>query len=140
MARSSASRSYLPAKVTPPRGWSFCMVAASVETITTFLTGVRASTRPYTTLIVWMALMAYVERDTGRLTCSQRQLARTAGVTQGDVSRALERLVEMGVLQKHGRGRYSVHPSVMWRGELAKRDHAEAGAPGLTLIDGGLSD
>ena len=58
-------------------------------------------------------------------------------MTQGDVHRALERLIEMGVLLREGRGGYRVHPSVMWRGELAKRGQAEAGAPVLTLVEGG---
>jgi DNA-binding IclR family transcriptional regulator len=86
----------------------------------------------------WLA--PYVKRDTGELICSQRQLARTAGLAQGDVYRALESLIEMGVLLKERRGKYRVHPSVMWRGELAKRGLTEAGAPVLTLVEGGKVD
>ena len=43
-------------------------------------------------------------------------------------------------LLKEGRGVYRVHPSVMWRGELAKRGQAEAGAPVLTLVGRGRED
>ncbi len=120
--------------------WGFVMVAASVETVSAFLHEVKAGGRPYTTLAVWMALAPYVKRDTGEVDCSQRQLAKTAGVTQSDVYKALDRLIEMGVLLKEKRGVYRVHPSVMWRGELAKRGQAEAGAPVLTLVEGGKVD
>ncbi len=129
-----------PASIAKPNSWGFVMVAASVETVSAFLHEVRAGPRAYSTLAVWLALAPYVKRDTGQIDCSQRQLAKTAGVALGDVSRALERLIEMGVLLKEGRGRYRVHPSVMWRGELAKRGQAEAGAPVLTLVEGGRED
>ncbi len=129
----------LPARIRSD-SWGFVMVAASVETVSAFLHEVRAGGRPYTTLAVWMALAPYVKRDTGEVTCSQRELAATAGVTKSDVYKALDRLLEMGVLLRDGRGRYRVHPAVMWRGELAKRGQAEAGAPVLTLVEGGKSD
>ncbi len=129
----------LPARIRPD-SWGFVMVAANVETISVFLHEIRAGARPYSTLAVWLAIAPYVRRDTGAVDCSQRQLAKTAGVAQSDVSRALERLVEIGVLLKERRGHYRVHPSVMWRGELAKRGQAEAGAPALTLVEGGRAD
>ena len=120
--------------------WSFVMVAASVETISAFLHEIKAGPRAFSTLAVWNALFAYVSRDTGVIRCSQRTLARTAGVSVGDVQRAFLRLVEMGVLLKEERGRYRIHPSVLWRGELAKRGLAEDATPRLTLVEGGKAD
>ncbi len=52
------------------------------------------------------------------MTCSQRQLAKTAGMAVNDVHKALDALVDMEVLIQEERGKYRVHPSAMWRGEL----------------------
>src|SRR3954454_11053249 len=122
------------------RVWSFVMVAASVETISAFLHQIGSGPRAFATLAVWNALTPYVRRDTGEIMCSQPTLAKTAGVTQGDVYRAIVRLLEIGVLLKEGRGRYRIHPSVMWRGQLEKRGQAEETAPKLTLVEGGRID
>jgi hypothetical protein len=35
---------------------------------------------------------------------------------------------------------YRVHPSVMWRGELAKREQLEKATPKLTVVDGGKAE
>jgi hypothetical protein len=120
--------------------WRFVMLAADIEQMTSFLHEVRSSERSSSIFAVFLAISAFVERDTGALTCSQRQLARTAGVNIGDVYRALERLIEMRVLIREGKGKYRVHPSVMWRGQLALRGQAEETAPRLTLVEGGRED
>ena len=120
--------------------WSFVMVAANAETVASFLQEITAGPRGFATLRVWYALAPYVRRDTGEVLCAQRTLAKTAGVTLGDVNRAVTRLVEMGVLIKEGRGNYRVHPAVMWRGELAKREQVQAVTPSLTLVEGGQPD
>jgi hypothetical protein len=117
--------------------WSYAMLAADVSTMSAFLEEVRACSKPFSTLAVWFAISAFIERDTGVLTCSQRQLARAAGMAVGDVSRALEQLVSMGALIREERGKYRVHPSVMWRGTLDRRGQAEETAPRLTLVEGG---
>src|SRR4051812_7934627 len=102
----------LPDAVEP---WSFAMVAASRETVAAFLREIGSGPRAFATLAVWYALAPYVRRDTADVICSQRTLARTAGVSLGDVHRALARLVEMGVLLRESHGRYRVHPAVMWK-------------------------
>ena len=43
-------------------------------------------------------------------------------------------MVEMGVLLRDGRGQYRVYPSVMWKGELVKRERTEAVMPKLELV------
>jgi DNA-binding IclR family transcriptional regulator len=116
------------------------MLAADVDQMSSFLHEVRAGGRAASTLSVFLALAAFVERDTGLLACSQRQLARTAGVDISDTNRALDRLVEIGVLIREGKGKYRVHPSVMWRGQLSGREKAEETAPRLTLYEGGKGD
>ena len=82
----------------------------------------------------------FIRCDAGELLCTQLTLAKTADVSTGDVQRAVARLVEIGALLREGRGQYRVHPSVMWRGELAKREQAEAGTPVLTLVEGGKAE
>jgi hypothetical protein len=119
------------------RAWRFVMVAASVEAVSEFLHEIKAGSRPFSTLAVWHALTPFVAWDTGEIVCSQRELARTAGVAVGDVHRALLRLVEMGAVIKQERGRYKVHPSLMWRGQLHHREQQELQTPVLTLLDGG---
>ena len=111
------------------------MVAASAETVAAFLHEVASGPRSFSTLAVWYALAPYVRRDTGEILCSQRTLAKTAGVALGDVSRALNRLIEIGALLQEGRGKYRVHPSLMWKGMLAKREQAEIVTPKLSLVE-----
>lgn len=116
------------------------MLASHVDTVTNFLHSVREGGRSYSTLAVFYAITPYIRRDSGEITCSQRTLAKTAGVTIGDVHRAITRLVELGVLVREAKGKYRVHPSVMWRGQLLQREKLEANAPTLTLLDGGRVD
>lgn len=116
------------------------MLAADLETMSAFLHRVKAGSRPYSTLAVWNILPAFLEWDTGALNASQRQLAKAAGVTPGDVSRAIDRLVELGVLIREEKGKYRVHPSAMWKGGLERRGHAEETTPRLTLVEGGRAD
>jgi hypothetical protein len=118
-----------------PELWSFAMVAASPEKVAAFLREIAAGPRGFATLRVWYALAPYVRRDTGEVLCTQRTLARTAGVSIGDVQRAMARLLEIGALTLESRGQYRVHPRLMWKGELAKREAAEKRAPPLRLIE-----
>lgn len=113
------------------------MFAANTQTITAFLNDVRESKQPFSVLAVWFAIAGHLELDTGVLTCSQRQLAKTAGMDVSDVHKALDILVRMGALLREERGRYRVHPSVMWRGQLVTRGQAEETTPALTLVPGG---
>jgi hypothetical protein len=118
-----------------PETWRYAMLAAREDLMTAFMRAIRSGPRPFATLAVWHALAPFVRRDTGEIVCSQRRLARTAAITQGDVSRALERLVEIGALEQEGRGQYRIHPTLMWKGELAKREVAEKLAPALRLVE-----
>lgn len=120
--------------------WVYVMMSANVKTVTAFLEGARASGQPFSVLAAWFAMAAHLELDTGILTCSQRQLARTAGMTPGEIHRAIDKLVEMGALIRMEGGKYKVHPSVMWRGQLSQRGQAEETAPRLTLLEGGKED
>ena len=60
---------------------------------------------------------------------------RSAETTTLSAARAP--MVGFRVLLREERGRYRVHPAVMWKGELAKREKVAAMTPDLTLIEGG---
>ena len=111
------------------------MVAAQQQLVADFLKAIRSGPRAYATLAVWHALTPFVRPDTGELLCTQQTLASTAAVKQSDVSRALARLVEIGALEQEGRGRYRIHPTLMWKGELAKREAAEKRTPPLRIVE-----
>jgi hypothetical protein len=121
--------------------WGYTMLTSDAKLANAFIRGARESGLPFSVFAVWYAIIAHLERDTGILTCTQRQpLARTAEMAVGDVHRAIDKLVATGVLLREERGRCRVHPSVMWRGELARRGRAEEDTPKLTLVDGGRMD
>ena len=115
--------------------WSFVMLAAKPELMAAFLQAIQSGPRAHATLATWLALAPYVRRDTGEVLCSQRTLAKTAAITQADVFYGLGRLVEIGALLRDGRGAYRVHPSVMWKGELVKRERTEAVMPKLKRLE-----
>src|SRR5688572_31418249 len=83
--------------------------------------------RPRTTLRVWGMVMVHIQRDTGEITASCRELAEDAGTTSDEASRALNGLAVIGGLLKLEPGRYGLNPHVGWFGGLAKgRKAAEA--------------
>lgn len=102
-----------------------------VEDLTEFLAAVSETERPLTVLKVLLAMFGCIEAETGRVTVTQRQIAKRAGVDVAHVNRALDTLVKIGALVREGRGRYRVYPDFMWRGTLAGRENA------LRVIDGG---
>ena len=116
------------------------ILPATAETASAFLKAVAAGPFAYATLLVWCALGPYVRPETGEIRCTLRMLARTAGLSVRDVSRALERLGEIGVLLRDARGRYRIHPRVALQGAAAKREPARPPPPKLTLIDGGKAE
>ena len=116
------------------------MIPATAETAAAFLKAIAAGPFAYATLLVWYALGPYVRPETGEIRCSLRMLARTAGMSVRDVSRALERLMEIGVLLRDARGRYCIHPRVDLQGAVATREPARPAPPKLILIDGGKAD
>ena len=81
-----------------------------------------------------MALFSCMRMDTAEIIFGQRTVAQRAGVTIGDVSRAYARLAELNMLIPTGKGKYKMHPGLVWRGGLKYRVPAEAAAPKLRLV------
>jgi hypothetical protein len=91
--------------------------------------------RPRTTLRVWGMVMVHIQRDTGEITASCRELAEDAGTTPDDASRALNRLAVIGALLKPKPGCYAINPHVGWSGGLAERQAAAKDAPVLRPVE-----
>ena len=91
--------------------------------------------RPRTTLRVWGVVMVHIQRDTGEITASCRELAEDAGTTPDEASRALNRLAVIGALLKLEPGRYAINPHIGWVGDLATRQEAAKDVPPVQLVD-----
>jgi hypothetical protein len=91
--------------------------------------------RARTTLWVWNAALLHIQRDTGEITASGRQLAEEGDTNLDEAYRALSRLAEIGALLRLRPGRYAINPHVGWVGNLEKRQEAAKDAPELRLIE-----
>jgi hypothetical protein len=91
--------------------------------------------RPRTTLRVWGVAMVHIQRDTGEITASCRELAEDAATTPDEAARALDRLAVIGALLKPKPGCYAINPHVGWFGDLAKRQKAAEDVPPVRLVD-----
>ena len=122
-------------KLAPPEKWGFVMLNPDQQTIV--MRAIKGGPRPNETLWVWNACIRFIAYDRdGEIAASQKQISETADVCISDTSRALSRLVDIGVLIRTGRGRYRVNPHVGWSGPLHKREIASKDAPKLKLISG----
>ncbi len=117
----------------PADRWSYVML--NPDQLRTVLRLINGCPHPALTLRVWSALVIYVRMETGEIMASRARLAEDAETTPQEVSRALTRLAEMGVLLRLRPGRYAVNPHVGWVGSLAKRETAAQDAPKLRLIE-----
>jgi hypothetical protein len=91
--------------------------------------------RPRTTLRVWGMVMVHIQRDTGEITASCRELAEDAGTTPDEAARALDWLAGIGALLKREPGRYAINPHVGWVGDLATCQEAAKDVPPMWLVD-----
>ena len=113
-----------------PEPWPYVML--SRPQARAILQRINQGPRPGVTLAVWMAALSYAAYGTGEIEATRQQLAEVAGTTEGEVSRALSRLVEIGALIRATRGRYQLHPKAAWAGSLADRERAERQVHPLT--------
>jgi CRP-like cAMP-binding protein len=77
--------------------------------------------RPGVTIVVWNIVLTYAEFGTGEIKASRQQIAEDAGTSVMSVSRAMNRLVEIGALVKEGHGRFVMNPHINWIGPLDER-------------------
>src|SRR5687768_3854343 len=91
--------------------------------------------RPRPTLRVWGVVMVHIQRDTGEITASCRELAEDAATTPDEAARALDRLAAIGALLKREPGRYAINPHVGWVGDPATRQEAAEDVLPVRLVD-----
>src|SRR3954447_22599953 len=91
--------------------------------------------RPRPTLRVWGLAMVHIQRDTGEIMASCRELAEDAATTPDEAARALDRLTAIGALLKREPGRYAINPHVGWIGDPATRQEVAKDVPPVQLAD-----
>lgn len=116
----------------PAPRWSYVML--NPDQLRTVLKLINGCPHPALTLRVWSALVIYVRMETGEIMASRTRLAEDAETTPQEVSRALVRLADMGVLIRTRPGRYRINPHVGWAGSLAKRETTAQNVPQLSLV------
>ena len=131
-------------RAAPPDKWGFVMLNPTQQR--TVMKAIKDGPLPFQTLSVWNACISYIAYDRdGEIMAKQTQIAEAAGVEPTSTSKALSRLVEIGVLIRTGRGRYRVNPYVAWSGPLHARaiaakefqPVAPGSRPSLVVMDGG---
>jgi len=88
------------------------------------LKAINAGDKPALTMRVWLAAISHIRYDTGEIMAGRERLAEDAETTPDEVSRALNRLFEIGALLKLRPGCYEINPHVGWTGDLMKRQAA----------------
>lgn len=127
-------------RLAPPEKWGFIMLNPDQQRAV--LAAVDAGPRPNETLRVWMSCISFIAYDRdGEIMAGRAQIAEAANVPPQHTSTALSRLVEIGALERIGRGRFRVNPHVGWSGPLHKRENAakDAAPVQFTVFDGGKS-
>lgn len=99
--------------------WSFVMVGQ--QELEEAQRAILKMARPGTTLAIWNAAIIRGRYGDGTVEASREDLADLAGTTPQEVSRAMSRLAEIGLLRRLGPGRYALQPGAAWRGTLAGR-------------------
>ena len=91
--------------------------------------------RSRTTLRVWGVVMVHIQRDTGEITASCRELAEDAVTTPDEAALVLDRLAAIGALLKREPGHYAINPHVGWVGDPATRQEVAKDVPPVRLVD-----
>ena len=132
-------------QLAPADKWGFVMLNPDQQRAV--MKAIGAGPRPNETLRVWNACISFIAYDRdGDIMAKQSLIAETADVSETHTSTALSRLVDIGVLERTGRGRYRVNSHVAWSGPLHKREIAAkehrplsppAPGPLLVVMEGG---
>ena len=106
---------------------------------------------PHLTRRVFDYVITHIETNTGIMTLTREELAKTLDVYPRDISSAMKRLEDMGVVFRErvkvpgmkgpGKARYRLNPHVAWNGDLQTRKaKAEQMSMPLEVIEGGKGD
>ena len=110
-------------RLAPPEKWGFIMLNPDQQRAV--LKAIMDGPKPLQTIAAWNACVSFIgyDRD-GEIMATRTQIADAANLTPQNTSTAMTRLVEIGVLERTGRGRFKVNSHVAWSGPLHKRDLA----------------
>lgn len=121
------------ARFRPPEQWWFVMLNPEQQRLV--LRAINRGQKPLTTLKIWNAAISHIRYDTGEVMATRFELAADADTTPAEASRALNRLAELGALERVSRGRFAINPYVGWSGDLGKREEAIKRAQKLKLVE-----
>ena len=133
-------------KLVPPERWGYVMLNPDQQRLV--LKAIDSGSKPHTTLKVWQAVISFIAYDrNGEIMANRETLAEAAGTRPDETTKAMSRLVEIGALERTGRGRYKINAHVGWSGSLHKRDAVAkeqrpvsvplAAGPLLVVMEGG---
>lgn len=125
--------------------WTFVMLSPDQNAaVVEFLAA--NSGRPIVSVRLWALCFRHLRTDTGEIMLGRDELAKSLGVTAGEVSRCMSELVKFGAILRvrervggmRGPGvvRYFMNPRVGTHLSGQARDAAQAAAPMLKVIDG----
>lgn len=109
---------------------------------------IKAVEKPHETRDVFDYVLTHIETNTGVVTLTRDELAEAVGIAPREISRAMKRLEDLGVIFRErvrvpgmrgpGKARYRMNPHVAWNGKLERREATAKQAPlPLSVIDGG---
>ena len=111
---------------------------------------IKKGEKPHETRDVFDYVLTHIETNTGIVTLTRDELAEAVGIAPKNVSSAMKRLEDLGVIFRErvrvpgmkgpGKARYRMNPHVAWNGKLERREVAakQVSLP-FAVIDGGAS-
>lgn len=126
--------------------WTFNMI--SPAQCLAVWNAIEDGEKPHETRRVFDYVLTHIEVNTGIVTLTREELADVVGIAPRNVSSAMKRLEDLGVIYRErvkvpgmrgpGKARYRMNPHVAWNGELARRKvKAEQTKLPFEVIDGG---
>ena len=129
--------------------WTFNMI--SPKQCLAVWDAIETGECPHETDKVFKLLITHVETNTGIMTLTREEIAERIGTAPRNVSSAMKRLEDMGVVFRErvkvpgmkgpGKARYRLNPHVAWNGDLQTRKvKSEQMSMPLEVIEGGKGD
>lgn len=119
-----------------------------VEAVSDHLASSSVSARPLVAVRLWLRCIGRLDEKTNEILATRQELAESLGVSARDVSRVMAELVRIDAVRREvartGRARgagvvrYFLNERVATHYPEGKREAAQARAPHLKLLDGGL--
>lgn len=122
--------------------WAFAMIGTTEYRLVGQWLG-KHSKRSGEAKSLWIALIDYLDIETGQIRRSRQELASELEVTPNNISRIMSELESIGAIikKKEGRGiTYYMNPLIGTHLPKIKRDLAQSQAPKLKVLNGGKNE